>query len=277
MGPTKNLELFAADPLIVPLPVRYGRSGSLRDRLFASESVRELAGSSPRGEGTTLVIDPDSRLTQLGIIPVCDEENYLFFESRVYGAESDSSLSALTARWAEETFGIRGARPYLRPIRENPLGDITVSLGVGENPEKRAGDDLEYEAVSKLLSLGHSVVIDEGAGGEESERVHSLAAALGHPKNLRLHQGSFASFASHILGSRLYFGYDSAGQHVAAAGGVALVTVFAGYACERTFERWRPTGTGPIYVIKAGEGDSAHLTRETLVALTSAAAEAGLS
>lgn len=272
VGPDKNLELFAGDARIVPLGVEYGRSSCLRDRALASESVRELVDNKG-----TLIIDPDSRLTQLGLIPVCDEEKYLFFESRAYGAGDNSSLSALAARWANEALGIRGARPYLQPVRQDPVGEITVSLGVGENEEKRIGGEFEHQAVSKLVSLGHPVLIDEGAGGEESARVRGLAAALGCPRNLRLHRGSFASFASHIMQSRLYFGYDSAGQHVAAAAGVALVTVFAGYACERTFERWRPTGDGPIHVIKAGGGDSARVTEEALAALTSAAAEAGLS
>jgi ADP-heptose:LPS heptosyltransferase len=54
--------------------------------------------------------------------------------------------------------------------------------------------------------------------------------------------GSFAGFANWIAGSRLYVGYDSAGQHVAAACGVPLISVFAGFPCPRMFERWRPGG-----------------------------------
>ncbi|MGA8597629.1 MAG: hypothetical protein WB676_23185 [Bryobacteraceae bacterium] len=272
IGPNKNLELFAGDPGIAQLPMQYGRSSCLRDRVLASESVRELVNKKG-----TLIIDPDSRLTQLGLIPVCDEENYLFFESRAYGAESSLPLSTLAARWAEATFGMPNARPYLRPVLKPTTAAITVSLGVGENDEKRIGDELELRAISKLVSLGARMLIDEGAGGEESARVRGLVGALGCPENLRLHRGSFASFASHIMQSRLYFGYDSAGQHVAAISGVPLVVVFAGYACERTFERWRPTGPGPIHLVKARAGNSARVMEETLAALTSAAAEAGLS
>jgi len=39
-------------------------------------------------------------------------------------------------------------------------------------------------------------------------------------------------------------GYDSAGQHVAAAAGVPLISVFAGFPAPRMFERWRPVGEG---------------------------------
>jgi ADP-heptose:LPS heptosyltransferase len=37
-------------------------------------------------------------------------------------------------------------------------------------------------------------------------------------------------------------GYDSAGQHVAAACGVPLISIFAGFPVPRMFERWRPVG-----------------------------------
>jgi ADP-heptose:LPS heptosyltransferase len=40
----------------------------------------------------------------------------------------------------------------------------------------------------------------------------------------------------------LYVGYDSAGQHVAAACGVPLVSIFAGFPAPRMFHRWRPAG-----------------------------------
>ena len=60
-------------------------------------------------------------------------------------------------------------------------------------------------------------------GGEEAERVTALAQSLGNPERLHLHDGSYASFASHIVQSQLYVGYDSAGQHVAAAANVPLV------------------------------------------------------
>jgi hypothetical protein len=38
-------------------------------------------------------------------------------------------------------------------------------------------------------------------------------------------------------------------QHVAACG-VPLITVFAGFPVERMFQRWRPSGPGPVYVVR---------------------------
>jgi ADP-heptose:LPS heptosyltransferase len=201
----------------------------------------------------------------------------LFFESRAYRSESGVPLSLLAAEWARKTLSVGGARAYLRPTEALKDAAITISVGVGENEEKRIGDEAERAAVSKLVSLGHPVLIDCGAGGEEAARVHRLMERLGKPQNVRLHEGSFASFASHIMRSKLYFGYDSAGQHVAAASGIPLVTLFAGYACESTFARWRPSGLGPIYIVKADGESAEQLTERVVSALTSAAAEAGLS
>ena len=77
-------------------------------------------------------------------------------------------------------------------------------------------------------------------GGEEAARVEHAIAQSGAA--VETWSGSFAGFASIIAASRLYVGYDSAGQHVAAACGVPLITVFAGFSCPRMFARWRPVG-----------------------------------
>jgi ADP-heptose:LPS heptosyltransferase len=235
VGPAKNAELFAADPRITPIAVDYGRSTLLRERLSAALELRLIAD-----ERSSVVIDPDSRLTQLGLIPICDDARYFFFESRAFGGVSDASLPALTSEWLMETFDTPPFRPYLAPAVQPKIAEIAVSLGVGENQDKRLGEDFEFAVLSALLARGLPVLLDRGAGGAEAERVDSLVQRLGAPSHLHLHDGSYASFASHILQSRLYVGYDSAGQHVASAGNVPLVSVFAGYACRRMFARWRP-------------------------------------
>ena len=114
---------------------------------------------------------------------------------------------------------------------------MTVSLGVGENPAKRIADPFEMGLLRHLVQL--PVLIDKGAGGEEAERVEKAVAGL---PNIRCWEGAFAPFAAAIAKSRLYVGYDSAGQHVAAACGVPLVSVFAGFPSPRMFSRWRPAG-----------------------------------
>jgi hypothetical protein len=217
-------------------------------------------------EPTTIVIDPDSRLTQLGLIPVCDDARYFFFESRAFGGEMDAGLTDLTAAWLSEVFDIGPMQSYVAPEPRERIADITVSFGVGENPDKRLGDEFEFRVLSELLAFGKPILLDRGLGEEEAARAVALAERLGHPQLLHLHEGSYASFASHIVQSRLYVGYDSAGQHVAAAAGVPLVSVFAGFACERMLSRWRPRGQH-VQVIPVDEASRADALERTLEAI----------
>ncbi|MBV8549659.1 MAG: hypothetical protein JOY54_00035 [Acidobacteriaceae bacterium] len=267
VGPAKNAEMFAADPRITPLGVMYGRSSLLRDRLLAAAELQVAVE-----ELGSVVIDPDSRLTQLGLIPICDDARYFFFESRAFGGELETALPVLTAEWLKEVFDIENVQPYVAPQPQAKIADITVSLGVGENANKRIDDEFEYEVVSALLRQNRPILLDRGAGGEEGARVDALVERLGAPAQLLVHDGSYASFASHILQSRLYVGYDSAGQHVAAAAGVPLVSVFKGYACERMFARWRPAAPN-ARVVAVNNGDWSTALTQTLQAIEAAVAE----
>jgi ADP-heptose:LPS heptosyltransferase len=245
-GPQKNAELFAADLRIRHARVEY-RRGTLKERLQAAEELRALCDASG-----TITIDCDSRLTQLGLLPVCPEDRYHLFESRAYGGDSGDSLPKLAASWAHETLGVVDAMPYIAPRPGSapapPADSIAVSFGVGENPSKRLPDPFEEQLLAVLARHG-SVCIDKGAGGEESARVER--AVLRSGIRATFWEGSFAGFARIISSSSLYVGYDSAGQHAAAAAGVPLISIFAGYPSERMFDRWRPSGPHAT-VVKAG-------------------------
>lgn len=248
VGPRKSYEMFEADPRIRHLPAPYARSGALIDRLRASASLRFDDG---------IVIDPDSRLTQLGLISVCDEKNYFWFESRSRGAWDNKSLPVLASMWAAEIFEFRFGRPFVAPLPSaDPPADITVSLGVGENDAKRIDGDFECDLLRALAETGASILVDKGGSAEERNRVERAVLP-----GMRTHDGAFAPFASQIARSKLYVGYDSAGQHVASACGVPLISIFKGFASERMFARWRPKGT----VIR---GDSPRVLEEVRAAIT---------
>jgi ADP-heptose:LPS heptosyltransferase len=245
VGPGKNFELFAADTRLSHAAIEY-RRGSLPERLAVWDDLKALATAPD-----CLVLDPDSRLTQLGLLSIGREDRYHLFESRGYGGESDLNLPTLAAQWAAETMGIANAAPYVA-VGRTPLsaGDalvpplpatpyIAVNLGVGENPAKRIADPFESDLLA-LLSARLPLVIDKGAGGEEAARVERAVTRSG--ARATFWEGSFASFARVIAGSSLYVGYDSAGQHVAAACGVPLISIFAGFPAPRMFYRWRPSG-----------------------------------
>ena len=247
VGPRKNFELFEADPRIQHHPAPYPRSSSLRDRLEASAAL-QLSGG--------IVIDPDSRLTQLGLLRICDDKDYFFFESRGYGGDAER-LPDLTARWAREVFGVENAAPYITPRQSSDEpAKITVSLGVGENEGKRIPGDFERELLRMLAATGASVLVDKGASEEERERVE---AAL--PPGVRTHEGAFAPFAAQIARSKLFVGYDSAGGHAASACGVPVISIAKGFASTRMAARWHPLGT----VI---DGDQPHVIEQVQQALT---------
>jgi ADP-heptose:LPS heptosyltransferase len=247
-GPAKNYELFAADPRIRHRPVAYPREGTLRERL----AVRDALVFTEPGE---IVIDPDSRLTQLGLLPLCPEDRYYFFESRAYGGDTARSLAALTKRWVSEVLGVPDARAFIAVPPAPRQTSVTVSFGVGENPAKRVHEAFEYALLWHLVCRFGHVLVDSGGGGEEAERVRLLVAASDN--RAEMFTGSFAEFAALIARSQLYVGYDSAGGHVAGACGIPRVSIFAGFASERMLQRWFPDGPGPVHLIRA-EGRTWH-------------------
>lgn len=261
VGPRKSWELFAADPRLSHANVDYGRTATLPGRLAVWPELKSLLDRPG-----AIVIDPDSRLTQLGLLPVCAEENYYFFESRGYGGYGLESITELTSRWLAETFDAPDARPYIATPCEPVPADVTISLGVGENPAKRVADPFEQELLRAVAATGVRILIDKGAGGEEQQRVERAIAAAGG--RIETHHGAFAPFAASIAASRLYIGYDSAGQHVAAASKTPLVTVFAGAVSDRMFARWRPTGAGPIQIIRVTEQPPERILAEALKAIS---------
>ncbi len=237
-GSAKAAELFAGFPWVKHLDVPYVR-GSIPQRL---EAWRHLARQFQ--DDDWLVIDPDSRLTQLGLLPIVDDHRYLFFESRTYGENTSESLSTLAKRWVRETLGVEDAcgviaPPLIEPPVRGPFA--TVSLGTADNPAKQMPPAFEKELIGEICDHFPNVIVDRGFGADEAERVENAIAGT----NAKAWSGSFASFASLIAASACYVGYDSAGQHAAAAFGTPAITLFKGFVNERMFARWQPAGSHP--------------------------------
>jgi hypothetical protein len=248
VGPRKSYELFEADARVRHRPAPYARGGSLVERLRASADLRLEDG---------IVIDSDSRLTQLGLISICDERNYFFFPSRAHPGER---LPDIAAAWVREVFGVQDAKPYVAPLPSaEPPADITVSLGVGENPAKRLDDNFERELLRALAETGASVLVDKGGSAEEHARVERAVLP-----GMRMHEGPFAPFAAQIARSRLFVGYDSAGGHVASACAIPLISIARGFVSERAAARWRPQG----FVVDGDVGQVHDLSRKILAQST---------
>ncbi len=296
VGGGKLKELFGGDAQIRLQPLPYQRADVLLNRLLSwLDLVRAVHRMTDELEaGEYVVVDPDSRLTQLGLLPIAPSEradfkaasaspDYLFFPSREYQAASSLALGELTRHWLNETFEAEQMvlpRLRLAPVdcemaralirRLNPKGTrkmVTLNFGVGNNVDKRIGDEFEKELVAHLLQSSVAVILDKGAGEDEGQRAdaiirHALAALPSlrvievdernlqrllastdaPPADLLVWQGRLGLLAAMIAESALYIGYDSAGQHLAAALGIGCIDVMAGFTSPRVADRWRPTG-----------------------------------
>ena len=287
LGGSKAGAFFASDPRVRLREVAYSRGSSLRGRLGAWPSLVDTVRQEIEGLGSEeyVVVDPDSRLTQLGILPlVPDDSRYFFFESRSFTAPRATSLGELTDKWLAKTFGgdSEACLPYVHLSAEDrQRGEslreaagsrrlAAVNLGVGDNPSKRVSDPFERELLSLLRSRGYAVVLDQGAGKEELLRTSNLIDSIretgasisrlgdtaGPIADLNAWRGSLSGFAGYIAASDLYVGYDSAGGHLAAALGVPGIDIFAGAASPSMIEHWTPWGKAPASVIAVRPGQT---------------------
>jgi ADP-heptose:LPS heptosyltransferase len=290
VGNAKSYELFAGDPRVQLCAIEYPRGGGLIERLTSWQQAVTAIQQDTAGLDSSayVIVDPDSRLTQLGLLPlVADESPYVFFESRSYSAPGLQKISALTAHWLQRVFDIaEPIYPYCAPsphdvaaskhivhaLRMRARGPIVaVNLGVGANPAKRLSDAFELRLLARLLSTGATLLLDKGGDPQEVDRIEALVATLGvegfralalderHAPALRLPElkgvplvtwhGGIGGFAALIAESAAYVGYDSAGQHIAAAFGVPTTDIFTGFTSPRMPERWSPHGRGSIHVL----------------------------
>jgi ADP-heptose:LPS heptosyltransferase len=291
LGSSKLQELFGGDPRVRIREIKYERTGDLLSRL--NSWIDLVAAVEAEREGCNpdqfWLIDPDSRLTQLGMLPLLkDETNYFFFESRSFRRAGAKHLGHLASCWMNETFGMQGQgfpfvtlprehREFGRSIAEklrHPSSTskiISVSLGVGGNPGKRLSDSFEEGLIGKLLD-DSQLILDKGASPEEHDQINRIiekmradgktvievdahnASEMMHQERIRADlitwEGGIGVFAGLIAGSDRYLGYDSAGQHIAAALGIPTLAVFVNSNSETFTERWRPYGKGAIAVFK---------------------------
>jgi len=316
LGGKKAAELFGGDPRLRFNEIAYRRTGAIIERLLSWTDllacVRGLTRDLDRRE--YLIVDPDTRLTQLGLLPVTSLDlndpqsrprsaeqdvsiaiappEYLFFPSREYGSGTSQSLGELTSAWLDEVFGDRAktypsvclnqadietARGLVSRMRANGSRKIVaINFGVGENPHKRIGGDFEVSLVAHLLQQGNAIVFDKGAGEDEKRRADAVIAEANRIERdgrrvraieidgqdltgvlnsehldaeILVWNGRIGMLAGLIGESDLYIGYDSAGQHIAAALGVPCIDVFAGHSSPRMLDRWRPTGKAETRVV----------------------------
>ncbi len=272
-GPPKNADLLVRGLPFAHREIRYGRHAVLAGRLESWWDVRRAISESASGvdPGQCLVVDPDTRLTQLGLLPVVEGMHYRFFPSRTAGGNGRQSLGQLAELWSARLWGLPTGRadalPRPRPVRRARRGRplAAISLGTGGRESKRLGGRFEDSLLELLRQRGFRVALDYGFGPREERLVDARVAAFGgavaslkgchgdrgERADLSTWRGSLSGFGDWIAAADLYVGYDSAAAHIAAAYGTPVVQVFAGAPSARFRSRWTPCAPTGVRVIPA--------------------------
>ena len=287
IGDRKLEEVYGGNSGIRIRNVSYSKKGDLLERLSCWHLVlqiiqEETASCHPE---EIILVDPDSRLSQLGVLPLIPFNNYFFFDSRSdTSLNSKMSMAELANSWLNNVIGegdfcypkvwipksyLDYATRFCERLRDNGVEKIiTVNFGVGGNRRKRVGNPLEERLLSRLLQEPNTVILlDKGFGDEESLYTASLINTIESQGYSALHtvfgaendekinsgiigvQCRIGEIAALIANSNEFIGYDSACQHIAAALGAPCLTIFAGSNNMRFIRRWSAYGPNSCHII----------------------------
>lgn len=281
IGNAKLEGIFGGNPRIQIRKLSYVRGGRLFERFSSWHAALDILQTEmpPETEQNVLLVDPDSRISQLGVLPFTHSDNYLFFNSRKCDESAKHSCMAeLANRWMHDVFGAgdfchptiwaapSGVRLRARRITESLHAAgcrriIAVNFGVGTNPRKRLSDDFEIKLLREILKDPWTVVLlDRGSGRHELLRSASLVADIGdrgfHASIACFKDSQYPKTSHGIIGIECaigevaaliaecdeFIGYDSACQHIAAAAQTPTLTIFAGSNNMDFVRRWSACG-----------------------------------
>jgi len=287
IGNDKLKQVFAEGSDIYVHELAYSRRGGLLEKfqvwLELLAQVRALIKNLSPTE--FLILDSDSRLTQLGVLPLVPLENYRFFNSRgKRGSAKHASMAQLTNQWMDNILGNKAfcypkvwtssshqqiAASYRAAIDPDGTATlITINLGVGGNKRKRVPGDFEKNLILTLLKGDNiRLILDLGFGEEERAQSTALLQAA-KEAGIETAETTFSQLqkvnvASRVVGvecnigeitsligkSDEFIGYDSACQHIAAAESVKTFTIFAGTNNVRFIRRWQACGENTSEII----------------------------
>jgi len=297
IGNRKLNDLFGGNPDVRIRELGYARRGGLFERFAGWHATLDILREElADGEDDVLVIDPDSRISQLGVLPVMHADNYLFFNTRDHVLTANGHCMA---EWANQWIdGVFGAPDFAYPTIWAPPAVmasakakidamraagarrlVAMNLGVGQNPRKRVGLEFEKRLLRAVVAIpGTVVVLDRGFGADEEERCALLMADMheqGFPGVETPFTATDAPALSHgvvavecgigdmaalIAHSDEYIGYDSACQHIAAAVRTPTLTIFAGSNNKNFIRRWSACGDTDCRIVHVNTlTDSEHV------------------
>ena len=289
IGPKHLPQLFHDLPHCRFLSLDYIRRGSIHDKIaFWPELVEMVENeSSTCRQGEVLVFDPDTRLTQLGLLPPCPPERYFHFNSRTRKPEGASpGLTVIVNEWLDQILGKQAlvypwvsllaeheekAATFCGMLRNNGCRQIiSINFGVGNDQRKRIADPFEDEVLQTLLQQENTIILlDTGIGTEEKNRAENLlqaaaarnvrtslssesvlaAARIDYAHGIVALRASIGMFGALIDKSDGFVGYDSCCQHLANALEVPACIVFTGHRNERFLDRWSPANAAETTTI----------------------------
>lgn len=172
-------------------PIAYARRGPLRERLASWLVLADAIAE----EAPDLVVAPDSRLDQLGLLPItADPARYRLWENIRPEGAAPQSLAAQLDAWCAGCLGLPAApaclprlaldaeRAALAARFRSAFGAapiLAVKLDHGGNPAKALPREGEVHLLRGIRAKGWRILLDRGFGAEELANSDALLAALG--------------------------------------------------------------------------------------------------
>ena len=287
IGSEKLRDIYGGDARIKIRTIDYDRQGGLLERLASWHHVLEIIQNElgSYASDQAILVDPDSRLSQLGVLPLISSDQYYFFDSRSdVSLNSRMSMAELTNSWLNQVTGtndfcypkvwlqsenIEAAKSLCDRLNKNGARRIiAVNFGVGGNPRKTLGAEFEHRLLLTILQEPQTIILlDRGSGDRELDHTGALMKSVeknGHTVyNTKIEDCAELDITQDIIGleTRIgeiaaiiaqcdeYIGYDSAGQHIAAAVETPCLTIFAGSNNMRFLRRWSAFGQKSCQIV----------------------------
>ena len=279
LGPGHLKEIFHGMERVCCLDPGYHRRGSLVERLTFWPDLYQFVRQHWRNlkPDEVLFFDPDSRLSQLGLLPLLPEEATCYFNSRqtLELGDEDLSLSQMVNSWLNFILTENRCCPPVvlnKPNHEQAARDfysqcgssvsrVAVNLGVGGDGRKRVADPFEEQLLFSFLQKKETLLfLDSGCDADEKLRVEKLAykarelgiavdrvqeaqvasKKISFSHGMIIFEGGISILTAMIRQNHVFFGYDSCCQHLVTAIGVPAVIGFAGAPHQRFRARWQP-------------------------------------
>lgn len=286
LGDGKLQGLFGGLPNVRVRPISYARRGPLRERLASWLTVVAAVAE----EHADLVLAPDSRLDQLGLLPVGDDARYLLWENLQGEGIAPQSLAVLLDGWLARVLNLP-PQPAVAPrvaldapataVRQRlaaafgPAPLAAVKLDHGGNPAKALPRAAEVALLRRLRELGWRILLDRGFGADELANSDALLAELGWTaldlddsgKGLGRvvneltagslvdapiirFHGSISGWAAALACCGHAISYDSVGHHLAGALAIPVTVAFTGHSDPAFPIAWQPRGRAPVRVVE---------------------------